>query len=323
MKKGMRRLLLASVFSVTVGTTLIDRPNPSFGQQGSRMPGCECFVCVDLQFEASRKGVILPFNKLSLEEPNCTAGTLAEKACPEVLSQMPAEKVKAFCRKIKDGLKFTSFKDSCPVYAATCEPEEKQPPDKKCAKPAPWFGDQSNCKDVQTPVISDHKSVVTLYMCGFRVFDRDTAAGNTSLEDYKAELKEWVQTRVGSKVCCDKFQAATGSGSKCNPIADIDCDGIANEYDKSIEKPFPEIEKLFSIPEGAPVDPFPRGLNPDDAGFFPPQDKCACKWELVKGTLNCSPDGKQRHFYQARWRCPSTGNEMFTRKEAPPQTRCK
>ena len=324
MKRRIKLLLLASVLSLAIGTILIEQPMPSSGQQGSRMPGCECFVCVDLQFEASRKGINLPFNKLSLEEPNCTAGTLAEMACPETLSQMPTEKVKAFCRKIKEGLKFTSFKESCPVLAASCEPDEKQPPEKKCASPAPWFGDQSDCKDVQTPVIRDHpKTVVTLYMCGFRIFDRDTASGNTSVEDYKAQLREWVETRVGSKVCCDKFRAATRSGSKCNPIADIDCDGIANDYDKPMDEPFPEIDRLFSIPEGAPVDPFPRGLNPDDAGFFPPQDKCDCKWELVKGTLNCSPDGKQQHSYQARWRCPATGNEIFTRKEAPPKTPCK
>jgi len=133
-----------------------------------------------------------------------------------------------------------------------------------------------------------------------------------------------VQVRVGSEICCKQFRAAERSGTPCNPVADLDCDGIPNQTDVVSESgaSFPDINNLFSRPEGAPIDPFPPGLDPDDPEFFPPADKCDCKWELVKGTLNCSPDGKQRHFYQARWRCPSTGNERFTRKYATPTTPC-
>lgn len=51
-------------------------------------------------------------------------GILAADACGEILANIPKEKREGFCQKIKATLKFTSFKDPCPVYAPYCGPEK-------------------------------------------------------------------------------------------------------------------------------------------------------------------------------------------------------
>jgi len=301
------------------------------GQQdpsGTRKPACGCFICGDLAREASRKGINLPFNFVEFEDkkPDC-AGILAEDACPRELAQIPKETREKFCQQIKAGLKFTSFKDSCPVLAASCEPDDKTPPpEKKCEKPTPWFEPSSDCSDVQNQVVAINAGAVTLSICGSPIF-RWVPPDNDPLliEAYQRALRDWVKTRVGSKICCDKFREAARTGTPCYPAVDVDCDGKPNQSDIHTESSgttFPDINNMFSKPEGTPVDPFPVGLDPDDSGFLPPPEKCDCKWELVKGTLNCSPDGNQRHFYEARWRCPSTGNERYTRKYAAATAPC-
>ena len=291
---------------------------PSSGQQNpptSRKPACGCYVCGKLD------AVEFP------DKGDC-AGILAEDACTRSLGSMPPEKREGFCQKIKAKLNFTSFKDSCPAFAA-CEPGgptgEKPPPEKKCEKPTPWFGSSPTCTEVQSPVVAINTGAVTLTICGYPVFrhvpeDKDP----TYVEAYKRAVEDWVKARVGSKICCDTLREAARTGTPCYPGFDIDCDGKPNQadVDSTSKEPFPDINNLFSKPEGAPIAPFPAGLDPDDPDFLPPQDKCDCKWELVKGTVNCSPDGKQRHFYQAHWRCPSTGNERFTRKYAAATAPC-
>jgi len=208
---------------------------------------------------------------------------------------------------------------------------EKSPPEKKCEKPTPWFGGSANCRDLQSPTyeVNTFSSMVELTMCGLYVFrhivPRDRY--DMGVYGYKQRLERFVTERVGSKICCDKLRDAVRTGIPCNPSEDIDCDGKSN-YEDFFETaaPFPtilpDINNLLSEPEGASIDPFPKGLNADDTEFFPPQDKCDCKWELKKGTLNCSRDGRRPHYYQAWWRCPSTGNERFTRKEAPATAPC-
>jgi hypothetical protein len=231
---------------------------------------------------------------------------------------MPTDKVQSICEKIKAQKGFKSFQATCPVFATFCS-EEKKSPD--CENPTPWFGPPpAGCKDVQSPAVAMTKGAVTLSVCGFPVFSRpapDDLERTAVLEVMKSELKE----RAGSKVCCDKFREAARTGKPCNPEVDIDCDGRSNADDID-STGLPVINKIFTTAQGAAVDPFPLGLDPDDTEFFPPQDKCDCKWQLVKGTLNCSPDGKQPHFYQARWKCASTGNEIFTRKDAPATAPC-
>lgn len=299
---------------------------PSFGQtvDMGRKKACGCYICGDPRFR-------------NFEDPptNC-AGILSVDACPTELAKLPEPTRKNFCQKVKEARNITSFKDSCPEYAAACEPEQKDPPPgKKCPKPSSWFGNSSNCSDVQSPIIAITQPLaplllrrpVTLSICGHTVF-RHVDNFDSNVETYKHTLTLWVQERVGSKICCDKFREAARTGTPCDPRADVDCDGEPNETDILTEEErggaygvMPDIN-LFSTPEGAPVAPFPFGLDPDDPSFLPPAEKCDCKWELMKGTLKCSSDGRQRHSYEARWKCPSTGNEMFTRKEAPPTARC-
>lgn len=300
---------------------------PSSGQQQfpptNRKPACGCYVCGKL---------------LAVDFPNKAKdcyGILATDACPVELAKMP-DKGRAACQAIKKSSKDGSL-NGCQALAQYCDslseqPPKEEPPEKNCEKPTPWFGTPpSGCKDVQSPVAAINAGAVTLSICGSPVFrwaDKDPLA----LEAYREVVMGWVKERIGSKVCCDTFREAARTGIPCYPGADVDCDGKSNQDDGFVhlveEKPaytLPAINRPFSIPEGfgESVAPFPPGLDPDDAEFFPPQEKCDCKWELVKGTLKCSPDGKQPHSYQARWRCPSTGNERFTRKEAPPTAPCK
>jgi hypothetical protein len=209
----------------------------------------------------------------------------------------------------------------------TCLADDVKPPsEKKCDKPVPWFDGSSGCTDVQAPVVAINNGAATVSICGYPVFvgtpptiDQDLIIA--SLE--RDKIRDFLQQRLGSRICCTKLREAARSGKPCYPAVDIDCDGKPNQADTITAGPmrYPDINAPFTKGAG-PFDPFPPGLNPDDADFLPPQDKCDCKWELMKGTLNCSPDGKQNHFYQARWRCPSTGNERFTRKEAPPSAPC-
>lgn len=300
---------------------------PSSGQQQlpqtNRRPACGCYVCGKL---------------LAVDFPNKAKdcyGVLAADACPQELAKMP-DRGRAACQAIKKSSKDGSL-NGCQALAQYCnslgeQPPKEERPEKNCEKPTPWFGTPpSGCRDIRSPVAAINAGEVTLSICGSLVFrwaDKDPLA----LEAYRHVLMGWVKERVGSKVCCDNFREAARTGIPCNPGADVDCDGKPNQDDGFVQlvedRPayvLPAINRPFSISDGfgESVAPFPAGLDPDDAEFFPPQEKCDCKWELVKGTLNCSPNGTQPHFYQARWRCPATGNERFTRKEAPPTAPCK
>jgi len=196
---------------------------------------------------------------------------------------------------------------------------------------------------VQSPQVTQAQGMVTLSLCGYPIWSTKSVWGATGKPDIeganeaKAALAERVRSQVGSRICCDNFREAVRTGVPCDPRADLDCDGKPNREDTAYPQRYvsprdndtysysgslPDIN-IFSKADGAAIDPFPQGLNPDDPNFIPPADKCECKWALVKGTLTCSTDGKQSHVYQARWRCPASGNETFTRKEAPGTAPCK
>jgi len=203
-----------------------------------------------------------------------------------------------------------------------------------CEPPTPWQNASSSsrtrCKDLQSPQVSVNQGVVSLAFCGYDVWSyvgrtSDGQVDNAFNQEYQSTLTKWVKAQIGSRICCDKFQEAIQKGQTCDPRVDVDCDGKPNGSDSvwssEAGAPLPDIN-LFKRSEGAPVDRFPPGFDPDDPSFMPSDDKCGCKWELLKGTLTCSPDGKQPHVYQARWKCPATGNELFTRKEAPASAPC-
>jgi hypothetical protein len=110
---------LAPAFAlVLAGSALFAGHVPvSSAQQGqrdpysSRKPACGCYVC----------GKLLA---VMFEDMDC-AGILAADACGKRLANLPKEERDGFCQKIKATFKFNSFKDSCPVYAPYCGPEEK------------------------------------------------------------------------------------------------------------------------------------------------------------------------------------------------------
>ncbi len=202
--------------------------------------------------------------------------------------------------------------------------------DPKCEKPTPWFGSSPGCRDVQSPMVEVtgnlQSPIVTLYICGIDVFHDVVTPEKfpAGIEAYKVRLADFVKQRIGSKVCCDKLREAVRTKQPCDPTDDIDCDGKINTNDFYVTNfvTLPDIDNVFGTSEGAKVDPFPRGLNPDDPNFLPPQDKCDCKWQLAKGTLTCSRTKTQPHLYEARWLCPSTGNEYNTNKKAPAEAPC-
>lgn len=289
--------------------------------QTNRKPACGCYVC----------GLLL-----AVEFPNKDRdcyGILASDACGTELKNMPEARRKAACEalvaKSKDKLL-----SSCPALAEACKSDDG-PPRTNCDKPTPWFSTPpSACKDLQGWIVAVSDRTVTLSVCGTPVFSR-VLDRSVDPDTYRTEMSARVRTTAGTYVCCDKFREAARTGRPCDPSADVDCDGRPNQQDvlrdlvteqnaSLFSTPvYPSVNRVFTRAEGASIDPFPPGLNPDDTDFFPSQDKCDCKWELVNGTLSCSPDGKQPHVYQARWRCPSTGNERFTRKEAKATAPCE
>lgn len=325
-----QRVNLIAFFVVVLAAVLSFRDQPSSGQQRlpdtTRKVACGCFC-----------GGPTP-GYFMFGEKDC-AGILAADACGNAFGSLPEADRKRVCTNLKAAGK--GYYNSCPMAKTLierCESPEK-PPEDKCEKPTPWFGNSSTCKDVQAWIAEMDGRTVTLSICGAPVF-RHVVEPPGDANTYSSNLLARVIKSTGTKICCDKFREAARTGVPCDPRADVDCDGKPNQSDiwqdfllKPNETdvlatptlggpPYPNVKNLFTTVDGTSIDRFPPGLNPDDAEFFPPQDQCDCKWELKKGTLNCSPDGRQRHFYEARWRCPSTGNERYTRKYAAPTAPC-
>ena len=322
-----KAITLTIVLVVVLAELLDPTGQPSSGQQqipGNRKPACTCFC------GGNSPATFNLFDAAEIDAAKCFGGPLPSDKCGDYFKSLPDEQQKSSCATLK-----TEDKSSapCPVLKTLLQYcEEKYPPDKKCEKPTPWFGTPSSgCKDVQNPEISVNSRGVSLKICGLTLFSNSDNPNYTrSMSDsvYAAALRKLVKSRIGSKLCCDKFWEALRNGTGCLPAGDLDCDGIPNKTDtvslsRSMPDLFPDLNTLFSRPEGAPMDPFPEGFDPDDPNFMPPAEKCDCKWELLKGTSTCSPDGKQSHVYQAWWRCPSTGNEKFTRKVSPATAPCK
>ncbi|MCM3902249.1 MAG: hypothetical protein ND866_11130 [Pyrinomonadaceae bacterium] len=196
-----------------------------------------------------------------------------------------------------------------------------------CRPATPWFDKDTNCPDAQRPVITTSPGHVVLSICGSEIY-RHSFDHQPYLEEYAAALVERVKQQIGSTVCCQSFRNALRSGEPCNPGSDVDCDGRPNQTDEVADAPFPDIN-IFSSPPGASVAPFPAGLDPDDPDFLPGSTArasrgvgdCDCKWELIKGVLNCGTGGQQ-HSYVATWRCPTTGAEVITTKYATANTPC-
>jgi hypothetical protein len=208
-------------------------------------------------------------------------------------------------------------------------PEERRRPESKCEPPTQWF-DSSDCKELESPKLVVTGSKATLSMCGYAVYEytnnglRDELFANA----YKAALDSQLRASSSSKVCCDKFREAVKTGKPCDPSADLDCDGAPNKTDID-DSNMPDID-AFIRPPNAQIDTFPDSVDTNNPDFMPNRTArastgvgdCPCKWELVRGELKCSTDGKEKHYYKATWRCPQTGTEVFTVRYAPPTADC-
>lgn len=322
MKRSHVIVLAVSLLTLVAGVVwLAVVPQTSSGQQQfpdtTRKIACGCFC-----------GGSSPDYFLFSNNKDC-AGILAADACNRELSSLPPARLDAMCKVASE-----NRKGSCPALQELCG-SRKPDPDSKCEnKPTPWFDRSTECTDVQSPQVALVGSEVKLSFCGFPVFRFDPPADKDRLmrEAYVSVLKEWIQQTVGSKICCSSFRKSMQTGEPCNPAVDVDCDGRPNQTDINTtysSAPVPAID-LYTLPTGSPVDPFPTGLNPDDPNFLPNTTardskgvgECACKWELIKGDLKCSPDGKQQHVYVATWRCPSNKTEVMTTRYAPATAPC-
>jgi hypothetical protein len=168
-------------------------------------------------------------------------------------------------------------------------------------------------------------------MCGYAVFSYSNSGLNDPLfvKAYRAAMRDQLLGSSSSKVCCDTFREAVRTRKPCDPGDDVDCDGTPNKTDIYDSK-LPDID-TFIRPDNAAIDPFPYLFDTSNPDFLPNRTArdskgvgdCACKWELVKGELKCSPDGKQDHHYKTTWRCPRTGAEVITVKYAPAGVACE
>ena len=316
---GLRSVTLIIAATVVAGVIFTSAKQRSSAQQDPirKQPACTIF-CGDGTF-----------NTFSLGAKPCWGGPLPAESAGSHFNELAEADQAAICRNLAAANK---PRQSCPAFKTLAQLCKDKAPDKEdCEKPTPWFGTPpAGCKDIQTWAVLTEGREVTLTICGEPVF-RYVMQREGNI--YPGTLLTRVQESAGTRICCDKFREAARTGVPCDPRADVDCDGRPNEKDVLRDSPaegqslfsgipYPAINRVFSTPEGAAIDPFPPGLNSDDTDFFPPQDKCDCKWELMKGTLTCSSDGRQPHTYQARWRCPSSGNERFTRKEAAASAPC-
>jgi hypothetical protein len=302
------RLLIAVLVTFVIAPSgfLQDRQNfpPS-----NRKPACGCYVC----------GLLLAV-QFPNKDKDCV-GILATDACPEELARMPAEQRKAACQLLKAKSKNSSL-DECLILRHACETGENPLPE-ECNPPAPWFDPAGDCTNIQSWQITQTRGTVSVSMCGQIVFSNPTVSTDPIFSAaYIAALKDNLRGTIGDKVCCDKFRDATRADTSCDPRKDVDCDGKPNSEDQSHD--FPDIN-ILKTAAGATVDQFPAGLNLSDIYPRPDVASCqGCSWQLLKGELKCNvstPEG-QRHVYQAKWKCPSTGVEVDTFKYAPATAAC-
>lgn len=209
--------------------------------------------------------------------------------------------------------------------------EEKRSRERECEPPTPWFDGASGCTEFRSPQLVINGGAATLYMCGYPVFYyKDSNLSDPLFANaYKAALRDQLLSTSSSKVCCDRFRQAVRTKKPCDPRRDVDCDGRPNKTDLDSIK-MPGINP-FTRSDNAAIDPFPYLFDTSNSDFLPTRTArnskgvgdCPCKWELIRGELKCSPDGKQDHYYKATWRCPKTGAEVLTTKNASATAPCE
>lgn len=335
MRKKTRLLIFTSVLIMMIGAIfLIWKPELIFGQRMSEIPSNRKPACSIFCGDSTMNYVVLG------QPPACFGGPLPAGGASDYYKNLSNEDQNALCQNLKSsggkGSSCPAFKDLMAACKGRGDGSREEPPaETECEKPTPWFDRSTTCTDVRSPVIAKSAGGVTLSMCGIQIFrwvppDKDPLL----VDAYSNALRSWVQSRVGDKVCCSSMLNASRTGMPCNPAADIDCDGKPNQSDvettsNRFEAVLPDIN-LSTSPNGADIDQFPPGLDPNDPNFRPERTarnskgvgECPCKWELVKGDLKCGRRLRS-HIYTATWRCPSTKAEVFTTKRFPGNTPCK
>ena len=318
-----RLFLVTLIASISiVGLLLLRQPSQSFAQQNfppsTRYPACGCYVC----------GLLLSVN-FPNKAQNC-AGILATDACPVELAKMTVGTRKAFCKQLRERSNNASL-DECLILKGACESEDAPTEGgSNCENPTPWTDRSRPCSDVQTPKTEVKQSVISVSICGATVFRfKSDTTDRTFLDAQRAAINDLVLERVGNKVCCDRFRDRDAT---CDPRTDFDCDGKNNQTDVIAGRggTYPDFNMGYTRTAGAPIDPFPAGLDPNAPDFRPENTgrnskgvgECPCKWELIKGDMNCARDPTQQHTYTATWRCPSTRAEVFTTKYFSGSTPC-
>ena len=148
----------------------------------SRHPGCGCFTC-------GSNNPLIPNYILFADRDKDCVGIIAADACSRHLGTIPRESRESFCTQLRTSGKFSSFKDSCPVYASVCESpptddedKPKEGPPAKCRErgpnDAPWFDPSAEgCQNLQdtkvnakwTPANGGTCSI-TLAACNYTAF---------------------------------------------------------------------------------------------------------------------------------------------------------
>ena len=272
------------------------------------------------------------------EEP-CWGGPLPAGQEGDRYNKLAPEDKERGCRTLLDPNSHNNRE--CPVFktlAALCEkdklpkdklPEKDKPPEKKCEPPRdrntipPWFNKDAPCNNRQRATYSwgqnrrdPTKYSISISICG-QVIPRYVS--NVVVELTSTGVRYF-------NVCCDSWQQAIDSGSPCDPLRDIDCDGTPNENDGA---PFrsaslaPRSDDFVSNPPLTPALPFWRKVQEG----MPDQSGCKdCKWELVGVNYTCEHQvvrtGRRservdaKYKYEATWKCPATGQTEVTDESA-------
>lgn len=205
----------------------------------------------------------------------------------------------------------------------------KEPPERKCEKPSnpsnqpPWFDPLVSCStgNPQTGSISwgiTRRSgfSYTISICGEII--RYTKA----TLDYDFGTGPLANTGVRTfQICCSSWREAANSGSPCDALNDVDCDGDLNQSDPSPLSAPQRYARSDDYVSNSPLTnlPFWKGI------FGPSSDDVVCKdckWELTGVRYTCKNEvwasGRRERIdavysFDATWQCPSSGRTTQTK----------
>ena len=121
------------------------------------------------------------------------------------------------------------------------------------------------------------------------------------------------------KICCDKkYNSLDNYFGRCSRYHDVDCDGIGNVYDS-----LPFHPRSNEYTSEVPETPFPFWKDFKNAV---PLEPCPCKWKFLDARYKCTnvrvhssaargSSNQAKYDYQAKWRCPATGQEIITTRQ--------